>query len=63
MRPKEKLYYINENIYIDHEPVEVIKEMWTLSQLHAEIDRLQKADFICDVFYDGANVILNVYLD
>ena len=60
MKPKEKLYYINENIYIDHEPVEVIKEMWTLSQLHTEVDRLQKEGFTCDVFFDGVNVILNV---
>ena len=60
MKPIEKLYYINENIYIDHEPVEVIKEMWTLSQLNTEVDRLRKEGFTCDVFFDGVNVILNV---
>lgn len=63
MKRKEKLYYISENIYIDHEPVEVINEMWTLSQLRAEVDRLQKVGFTCDFFYDGVNVMLNVYLD
>lgn len=63
MKRKEKLYYINENIYIDHEPVEVINEMWTLSQLRAEVDRLQKCGFTCDFFHDSVKVILNVYLD
>lgn len=62
MRPKQKLYYINENIYIDHEPVEVINEMWTESQLNTEVDRLRKEGFTCDVFREGKNITLNVYL-
>lgn len=61
MKPKEKLYYINETIYIDHEPVEVIVEMWTQSQLNTEVDRLRKEGFTCDVFRDGKNITLNVY--
>ena len=63
MKQKEKLYYINENIYIDYEPVEVINEMWTLSQLRSEVDKLQKCGFTCDFFHDGVEVVLNVYLD
>lgn len=63
MKQKEKLYYINENIYIDHEPVEVINEVWTLSQLRSEVDRLQKCGFTCDFLHDGVKVVLNVYLD
>ena len=62
MRLKPKLYTVHERIFIDHELVEIINEMWTKQELNNELYRLHNNDFEFTIKRRNSEVTIEAYI-
>lgn len=62
MKLKPKLYTVHEHIFIEHELVEIINEMWTKQELNNELYRLHNNGFEYTIKRRNSVVTIEAYI-